>query len=225
MTDKKEFFRFLYRTSIIKTLYFNFKFLAFKKALKLPFIIANKVYLKNLSGKILLHCSPETALIKIGFSDVGIFDEKVSRTILFLKGSMEFYGKANIGHGSKISVGENAELILGENFIITAESSIVVEKRIEIGDNCLLSWDILIMDTDFHKIIDSSEQICNQASPVKIGNNVWIGCRCLILKGSEIPKGAIIGANSTITKKLLNEDSLFIGNPATLIKENIKWEM
>jgi len=134
-----------------KTIYINFKYFSLKKAIKLPILISRKVWLKNCSGKIEILGNIYSGMIKIGFGEVGIFDKKYSRSILELSGKIIFNGNANIGHGSKISVGKDAILNLGNNFIITAESSIVCFKKITFGDNCLISWDDLFMDTDFHK--------------------------------------------------------------------------
>ena len=46
------------------------------------------------------------------------------------------------------------KLIFGDNSEITAESVIVFYKEIIFGENCLISWDNLIMDTDLHRIKD-----------------------------------------------------------------------
>ncbi len=208
-----------------KTLYFNLKYLPFKHAIKFPFLISNKVRLRNVTGKVEIEGNITFGLIKIGFSNVGIFDGKYSRSIWEVSGNVIFKGKAAIGQGSKISVGPNGILILGENFTITAESSLVAFDKIQFGNNCLLSWDILVMDTDFHKIIDENGTIINLPQPIYIEDNVWVGCRSLILKGSVIPKGSIIGANSTVTNKLENDHSLYLGSPSKCYKKNITWRL
>ena len=64
-------------------------------------------------------------MISIGYGEVGIFDMKRSRSIWQVYGEVVFKGKANIGHGSKISVDKNGTLELGNNFKTTAESAIV----------------------------------------------------------------------------------------------------
>lgn len=209
----------------VNTLYFNFKYLPFKQAIKLPFVVSNKLYFRKTSGKIFFDCPIRTGLVHIGFGEVGIFDNKKSRSIWDIAGTVIFKGKADIGHGSKISVGESGTLILGENFTVTAESTIITYSEVQFGNNCLLSWDILVMDTDLHKIRNSSGAILNEPQPILIGNDVWIGCRSLILKGATIPNGCIIGANSTISKKLESESCLYVGSPAKCIREDITWEM
>jgi len=208
----------------IRTLYFNFKFLPFKQAIKVPILLSKKVYLREVSGNILLNCQASPGLIRIGFGNVGIFDDKISRTIWTVFGTVVFNGKTDIGHGSKISVGKNGVLILGENFKISAESTIVADTKIQFGNDCLLSWDILIMDTDLHPLKNDEGIICNPPKPIIFGNKVWIGCRCLIFKGTIIPNNCIIGANSLVNRPLMNENCLYAGNPVKCLKEKVTWE-
>lgn len=115
---------------ILRTLYFNFKVLPLKQAIKLPIFLSRKVYLRKISGKIVLEGDVYPGMVRIGFNDVGIFDNKVSRTILTIFGTLIFKGEADIGHGSKLSVGGNGVLVLGENFKISAESSIIADASI-----------------------------------------------------------------------------------------------
>lgn len=95
-------------------------------------------------------------------------------------------------------------------------------KKIEIGDNALISWDTLIMDTDFHHTIDTiSNQISEKYKPIYIGEHVWICCRATILKGSRIGDNNIIAANSLVTGYFNETNCLIAGNPASVRKENI----
>lgn len=164
-------------------------------------------------------------MIRIGFGNIGIFDQILSRSILEIRGEIIFYGKAVIGHGSKISVGKNGILEIGNNFNVTAETSIVCHKYIKFGDNNLISWENLVMDTDFHKIKKlNGDNFVNDLKNIDIGNNVWIGCRNTILKGSRIMDNSVIGANSLVNKEFKKENVLIAGNPAKILKENIIWE-
>lgn len=114
---------------------------------------------------------------------------------------------------------------MGENFTITAETSIVCHKKIKFGNNVLISWENLFMDTDFHKIKNKEKNnIINEPKEIYIGNNVWIGCRNIILKGSEISNNCVIGSDSLINKKFNRDNVLIAGNPGKILKENIIWE-
>ncbi|WP_352232128.1 DapH/DapD/GlmU-related protein [Marivivens sp. LCG002] len=53
--------------------------------------------------------------------------------------------------------------------------------------------------------------------PVKIGNDVWIGTRSIILPGVSIGDHSIIGAGSIVTKSF-PAYSVIGGNPAQLIR-------
>ena len=207
-----------------KTILFNFHYLPFKMALKFPILISSKVVFIALKGKLVLQAPLHFGMIKIGFGDVGIFDKKKSRSIWELNGKIIFNGTANIGHGSKISVGAEGILEIGNNFEISAESSIVAFKKIVIGNDCLISWDVLILDTDFHKILDFNNNILNAPKEIVLGNKVWVGARSLILKGSNIPSNAIIAAASVVNNILPTENTIYGGSPAKFLKADIKWE-
>ncbi len=220
----KQIGRFFQKMNV-RTLYFNFKYLPFNQAIKLPILLSSNLCLKKCSGQIYIDAPVKTGMIQIGFGDVGLFDKKKSRSIWEVSGIVRFKGECHIGHGSKISVGPKGKLIFGKNFLMTAESTIACFHHVEFGDNSLLSWDILIMDTDYHSIIDESGKVVNPDKPVIIGSKVWIGCRCLILKGTVIPNNCVIGANTTVTGTLEIENALYAGNPCKLLKQNITWKL
>lgn len=52
---------------------------------------------------------------------------------------------------------------------------------------------------------------------VIIGNDVWIGYGCLILSGSQIGDGAVIGANSVVSGTV-EPFAVVAGNPAELLR-------
>jgi acetyltransferase-like isoleucine patch superfamily enzyme len=218
---------YLYILGIPKTIYFNLKYFKIKDAIKLPILVSHRVYLMKSEGKILIDRSVKIkpGMVKLGFGEVGIFDQHKSRSIWQVSGIVVFKGKAAIGHGFKISVGPRGKLTLGNNFLMTAESQIVCHKEIEFGDNVLMSWENLIMDTDFHIIKDDLGNVLNSDKKILIGNHVWIGCRCTILKGTKIGNNNIIAANSLITGDFSKNERVIIGgNPAKIIKTNVDWD-
>ena len=165
-------------------------------------------------------------MIRIGLDSVGIFDNKKSRSIWQVQGggNVIFDGNCFIGHGCKISVGSGAILMFGNDFICTAESTITVVKKISFGAGCILSWGILIMDTDWHTITDYDNNIINAPKSIVIGNNVWIGCRSIIMKGVNIAAGTVVAAGSIITKDILEQNCIVGKNPVQVIKRNILWK-
>jgi acetyltransferase-like isoleucine patch superfamily enzyme len=79
------------------------------------------------------------------------------------------------------------------------------------------------MDTDEHPIYDKEKNIINPDKAIFVGNDVWIAARSMLLKGSYIPNGCIVGANSLITKKFTTQKAIIAGNPAKIIKEDVTW--
>lgn len=208
--------------SLPKTLRFSLHYFPLKTALKLPVFVSHRTFLRELHGKIMLPEKVNTAMIKIGFGDVGHYDRKRSRSIWQVSGTVAFGGKASIGHGSKLSVRGN--LTLGADFNMTAESTIVCAHQISFGNDCLLSWDILIMDTDEHPIINQDGIRTNPDKPILVGNHVWIGCKCTLLKGTEIPNNAIVAAGTLLTSAFSGENQVIGGNPPAVLKSDVRWE-
>lgn len=208
--------------SLPKTLRFNLHYFPLKTALKLPVFVSHRTFLRELHGKIVLPEKVNTAMIKIGFGDVGHYDRKRSRSIWQVSGTVAFGGKASIGHGSKLSVRGN--LTLGADFNMTAESTIVCAHQISFGNDCLLSWDILIMDTDEHPIINQDGIRTNPDKPILVGNHVWIGCKCTLLKGTEIPNNTVVAAGTLLTSAFSGENQVIGGNPPAVLKSDVRWE-
>ncbi len=211
--------KFLKRVNL-KSVQFNFKYFPFKTAIKFPVLIANNVYLYQMKGCVTINGPIRTGLIQIGYGKVGVSDFKRSRAIWEVYGNVVFNGRAFIMHGCKLSVGENAELIIGDNFNMSTECAIVAAKKIQIGNGSAISWESLVMDTDFHPIADETGVIINHPKEVVIGNKVWVGCRCTILKGSIIPDGSVVAANSLVTKALKG-DNKKQGNWGEVILERV----
>lgn len=165
----------------------------------------------------------KTGLVRIGFGDVGCFDKKTDTTVLQIQGIVSFKGKCHIGFGSRIVVGENAFLEFGKDFSLTAHSTIIAMKGIKFGNNVLISWGVLIMDSDFHFIVKDGRSKRNCSKAIAIGNHVWIGCRCTILKGVSIGNNSVVAANSVVTKRFEENNILIAGHPAAMKSRNVNW--
>lgn len=99
------------------------------------------------------------------------------------------------------------------------------QKHFFIGNNCLVSFGIWVRNADPHLIydIDSKERI-NPTKSIFIGDHVWLGQSVMLLKGTEIESGSIIGGMSVVSGKKIANNSLWAGNPARQIKDNIFWD-
>ena len=219
-------FRTLFEVNPWKTIYFNLHYFPMKTAIRMPFFIYWRSELYKLNGKIVIDAPVRTGMIKFGAHGLGTQDLFYSRTMIQLYGTVVVKGKACIGRGSKISVGREARLTFGENFMITGDSQIICHKEITFGNDCLLSWDILMMDTDFHHVLDTRGYKTNMPKPISIGNHVWIGCKTVILKGVSLADDTIVSANSTITRSFEEPNCIIGGHAQTaaVLRHSVCWE-
>lgn len=218
----------LFSIAILKTIYFNFYYLPFKQAIKLPILLYGKVKLKSMAGTVNIDfINPSFGLIKIGKSIVSLYINRGFSVVWENRGKITFNGKFILGEGSVISTGLNGYLKFGNNFGATSNFKIACYHSIKIGDNCRFSWENKVIDTDFHKTINSitGERSVSEKKII-IGKNNWIGIQSIILKGTETPDFCTIGPQSIVNKKyFIPEYSLIAGSPAELKKENIYMDL
>lgn len=208
------------KTSIVKTILFNLHYFGWR-GIKPKVLISRDVKLKKIGGNVCVS-NPTLGGIKLGYGHVGIIDEKNEKTVWENGGTVLFHGRAWLDVGTRIVCGENAVLEIGENCHVMGRSSFICMKKITIGKECLISWDSLFMDSDFHKVLNTADVQINSDREICIGDHVWIGCRCLILKGAYIPKESVIVGGSTISKKLSRENTVYVND---IEKKNmIKWK-
>lgn len=215
--------------SVPRTIYFNFSYLPFKKAIHLPIWIANNVRIRNLhKGSIILNNSSiKLGMIRIGYHKVEAVDIYSAHTVMDVKksGKIVFKNDAHIGHGAILSVKEHGVLTLGANFAISGTTSIVCYNNISIGNNVQFSWDSLVIDSDAHHVIDESGNYTANTRPIIIGNNVWIGTRTTILKGTAVNDNCVIGSASLLNKQYPSPNMLIAGSPAREIRKITGWKL
>lgn len=136
-------------------------------------------------------------------------------SVVIEKGSRLSIGNdVNFFSGAQIKCFKNSTITVGRNSYFSGPVVMHAAKSISIGEQCSISWNVTIMDSDFHAIQNGEIQ----TRPVVIGNDVWIGCNVTILKGVIIGDGAVIAAGSVVTKNVLAAQSVG-GNPAKPIKK------
>lgn len=114
-----------------------------------------------------------------------------------------------------------ARIKIGDNVGISG-ATIYARKGIEIGDNTLIGGNVKIIDNDFHPIEvedrNNEDKSKIGTKEIKIGKNCFVGCNSIILKGTEIGDGSVIGAGSVVCGKF-HSGVVIGGNPARIIKE------
>jgi acetyltransferase-like isoleucine patch superfamily enzyme len=122
-----------------------------------------------------------------------------------------------IHSGAHIIIARGAVLKLGSGYV-NRNCKIKCFSEVEIGNDVAISENVTIWDSDVHEIKGSTLN----TKPIKIGNHVWIGTNCIILKGVSVGDGAVIGAGSIVNKDI-PPNCLAVGNPAKVIKQNVEW--
>jgi len=114
-------------------------------------------------------------------------------------------------------------LSIGDRTSINAGCIITAIDSVSIGADVMLAPRVYVLDVD-HRFDDRSKPISQQGylvDPVVIEDEVWIGANSTITRGVRIGKGAIVGANSVVTKDV-EPYSIVGGVPAKQIGERPK---
>lgn len=138
-------------------------------------------------------------------------------------GNFHLRGNGMIIFGDECRL-ENVKLMIAGQLDIGRKvflngTSIVCKQLVTINDECLVS-DAYITDTDFHNIEPELRRAPpgpRATRPIKIGRNVWIGDRGVVLKGSTIGNDSVIGSNSVVRGNVPDR-VVCIGNPAMVVK-------
>ena len=122
---------------------------------------------------------------------------------------------------------------IGDYFYLGDNSSLwCYDKEIRIGNRVLIAHNVSLFNHNTHPIDPNLrflhyKLIINEGKyegqgiegeNTVIGDDVWIGCNCVILKGVHIGKGTIISAGSVVVSDM-PAGVMAGGNPARVIKQ------
>ncbi len=105
----------------------------------------------------------------------------------------------------------------GENVFFNVNCVVLDSMKVTIGSNVLFGPGVHIY-TATHPLNKIERRTEENAKPVSIGNDCWIGGQVVICPGVTIGSGSVIGAGSVVTKDI-PEDCLAVGNPAKVIRK------
>ncbi len=211
----------------IKTILFNFRMLPFHEAKHLPIFLYGKVDISQCTGRIEFENNDNLhhGQWSIGNTYSTVYGQNTcyNTTYLAIQGIMKLGHDGHISNGCRISVFKNAVLSFGRGILINPDSIISTYKRIEFGDDCRVSWQCQIYDTNFHFMISDNAMVLRRTEPVYIGKEVWIGHNVTIGKGAALGDGCILAAHSLLNKNYINEKNcIFAGCPAEKKKDGYR---
>ena len=150
---------------------------------------------------------------------IGEYTSIEGRTYLRVsgKGRMQIGNRCNItncrlqANQGALSIGDGT--FLNHGCIVTCTNSVLI------GKDCAFGTNVSIYDHD-HVFIREGKQPWgdSKSTPIVIGDNCWIGCNVVILRGSIIGSNCVIGAG-TVVKGVIPDHSLVISNNKTIIKD------
>jgi acetyltransferase-like isoleucine patch superfamily enzyme len=100
--------------------------------------------------------------------------------------------------GVRLECWRGARIIIGNGTYFNRNTEVIAASEVQIGHDCMIAWDVVIMDTDQHGHHGAEPK----TAPIRIGDRVWIGCRAIILKGVTIGDDAVIAAGAIVTKNV-----------------------
>jgi acetyltransferase-like isoleucine patch superfamily enzyme len=122
-----------------------------------------------------------------------------------------------LGRGCILEVPAGATLSIGRGTRLMHYALLGAAERIEIGEQVLIGERVSVRDQD-HGIADASPIMAQPASssPVVVGDGAWIGAAAVILRGSALGEGCVVGANSVV-KGSVPASAIVVGAPARVI--------
>lgn len=145
-----------------------------------------------------------------------------------------------VGSGNRILIGSRAyldgctftmeddggEITLGSHTYIYngTELAVLEGTKITMGEDCLISSDVKVRTGDSHSILEVGGGRINPSQDISLGNHVWVGTDCKILKNAHIAHDCIIGTGAIVTGGTTEPNTVYAGNPARPLRSNVTWD-
>jgi len=115
--------------------------------------------------------------------------------------------------GARITIGSDVGM---------SGTTICSARAVTVGDRVLFGADVMVADTDFHPLDDYPRTgrpipAPSEHDEVAIGSDVFVGARSIILKGTTIGDGAVIGAGSVVAHDVPAK-AVVAGVPARFVR-------
>jgi acetyltransferase-like isoleucine patch superfamily enzyme len=139
-------------------------------------------------------------------------------TIGASKGVPAFSAAIRIGQDSTVEVGTNVSATS------VVAMSAVEGTTIRVGDDVMFASENQVRADDGHPIFDVvSAKRVNVSRSITIGSHVWLGRGAVVLGGSTVGDGSVLGFNALLKGRVPN-NCVAVGSPAKVVRRDIVWE-
>lgn len=124
----------------------------------------------------------------------------------------------HFGEGARIRCHEGT-LRIGAKSILAARVTVNTWLDIDIGTGCLLGDGVYVCDFD-HRLEELDRPIKDQGivkTPVRLADDVWLGTKSTVTRGTRMGQGAVLAANS-VAKGDYPAYSIVAGSPAQVVR-------
>lgn len=205
---------------MIKTVYFNYRYLPIMEARYLPIKVSWNLHVKLKRHDIIFmdNVKLRYGMVKLGFSGTPFIPtSKGSCLIIKNDGKLLVGEDVTFAEGLNIYI-DNATLSIGSNVYFNRNILIQCENEITISSNSLFGWNVNIRDTDGHELSKDNSKESN----IFVGQDVWVASDVFLMRGTSISDGSIVGTRSLVLGlQLLEKKCLVAGSPAVVKKRNI----
>ena len=106
---------------------------------------------------------------------------------------------------------------IGDCVLMSPGSRISASDEVVLGDGVMLANGAYVTDSDWHTIYDRTRR-AERSTPVRIGDNVWLGDHATVLKGVSIGANSVVAARAVVTRDV-PANVVVAGNPARVVKD------
>lgn len=168
-------------------------------------------------------------LLNVVFSKLRGVEVRIAWSDAKIIGSsrIEFGNRFFAGRGLWLeTLGEGSKLVIGDNVNVSDWVHIAAISDVSIGNGVLIGSKVIITDHNHGRYSGAVEHSSPHeppnhrlltGAPVRVGDRAFLGDNVVVLPGSVIGEGAIIGANSTVSGHI-PPDTMAFGNPARPVR-------
>ncbi|QIZ05642.1 acyltransferase [Priestia megaterium] len=129
------------------------------------------------------------------------------RSIVPLTTTISIISSGHLYIGDHINLRKGCKLLIRKNALLKIESGVSVNynciiaayEKIVIGKGTIIGPNVCMYDHDHDfRVIGGVHDDLYRTAPITIGENVWIGAGCILLKGTIIGDNCVIAAGSVV---------------------------